>query len=133
MIATIALATALSNCPKPAIHHRHKAPIASCVAEEPRTILLPAPADDLEPVALPVLTKYNIIEIIPEPISINCSAASDWSWPTTGGIMGGTSRAIHAAKAPEIDPAGALPALTLLAGAICCIKGRSTSIKERNE
>ena len=123
MIATIALATALSNCPKPAIHHRHKAPIASCVAEEPRTILLPAPADDLEPVALPVLTKYNIIEIIPEPLPISCSATT--YWPTFGGNL-------RAAKAPEIDPAGTLPALALLAGAICCIKGRTT-LKTKGE
>ena len=120
MIATIALATALSNCPKPAIHHRHKAPIASCVAEEPRTILLPAPADDLEPVALAALTKYNVIEITSEPLPVSCSATT--YWPTFDGNL-------RAAKAPEIDPAGTLPALTLLAGAICCIKGSKTGVK----
>ena len=100
-------------CPKPAHHKHHTAPIASCIVPEPRTVLLQAPADDLTPIELAALTKYAIIE---REVSAPCAA-----YPTVTNLWG---YAPNIARTPELDPSNAAGALALLAGGICCIRGR---------
>lgn len=92
------------SCPKP-IHRKHhaNAPIASCVAEAPRLVLLPAPIDDLGEIALPALTKYAIIEREAPAV---CGYTQSTAWLLRGG---------EARQAPEIDAASGAGALTLLA------------------
>ena len=105
---------AIPNCPKP-VHHKHHAtaPIASCVIPEPRTVLLQAPIDDLQPIGLAPLTKYTLIEHDALPGA--CEYNTAWNMLTGGKIR---------AQAPELDPGTGIGALVLLAGGICVIRGK---------
>ena len=104
---------AIPSCPKP-VHHKHHAtaPIASCVIPEPRTVLLQAPIDDLQPIGLTPLTKYTLIE--------HDAPAATCEYNTAWNVPGGNIRA----QAPELDPGTGIGALVLLAGGICVIRGK---------
>jgi hypothetical protein len=137
MIETLILAAAIGGCPIPGAlapphkHHKHKpVPETSCGCLEayPRTIVLPAPEPDIEPINLGVYRYYTVI-------SFNDTeyAWYDEPWPYDGyasppqygvTLIGGGGRVPTPRQTPEIDPSGAAAGLTLLAGALLVMRGR---------
>ena len=120
------------------VHHKHLAgapsPVQSCVATR-YTVLTPAPADLAvpEPVELTTLTRYAIIETAAPPCGYvhTAMASPDW-WPTgglwsdltSGGGGGGALPHVGSFRAPEIDPSGAVSALTILAMSLAVIRSK---------
>lgn len=128
------------SCPKPlpALVKHHKkhavvAPLCTCVADAPRTILLPAPEPDIDLIPLSVYPYYTVI-------SSNSPAGEgdDWyiaPWPLDGYanprtptvariLTGGHVPTPRIEQTPEIDPSGAGSALTLLVGGLAVLRGR---------
>ena len=128
--------------PVQCVHHKHVAgapsPVQSCVATR-YTVLTPAPADLAvpEPVELTTLTRYAIIETAAPPCGYvhTAMASPDW-WPTGGStitsggstITSGGSTITYGGstitRAPEIDPSGAVSALTILAMSLAVIRSK---------
>ena len=129
MLETLILAAAIGGCPIPGAlapphkHHKHK-PVpetsCSCLEAYPRTIVLPAPEPDIEPINLGVYRYYTVI-------SFNDTEYTwyDDPWPIDGYANPRSYSATPvSARAPEIDPSGAASGLTLLAGALAVARGR---------
>ena len=136
MIETLILAAAIGGCPLPGAltpphkHHKHK-PVpetsCSCLEAYPRTIVLPAPEPDIEPINLGVYRYYTVI-------SFNDTEYTwyDEPWPMDGYadpphnsvtlIRGG--HVPEPRQTPEIDPGGAAAGLTLLASMLAVARGK---------
>jgi hypothetical protein len=121
MIASIALAVAIGNCPKPVqSHHRKKTvPVQSCVLAAQLPIpmcyrdTLPEPEElNVRPyyITVPTLSEDEDDAPIGEGPWIDTAAIDGYSWAYYG--AGGNSAT--ATKAPEINSAGAPAAVTLL-------------------
>ena len=153
MIETLILAAAIGGCPLPGAlapphkHHKHKVvpeTSCSCLEAYPRTIVLPAPEPDIEPIELGIYRYYTVI-------SFNDPAYSEsfdtwetgfygaWGWNDGIGTPAQPVQVWHSShvpggrryvggptprEAPEIDPSGATSGLTLLAGALAVARGR---------
>ena len=129
MIETLILAAAIGGCPIPGAlapphkHHKHKVvpeTSCSCLEAYPRTIVLPAPEPDIEPIELGVYRYYTVI-------SFNDTVYTwyDEPWPLDGyADPPRHSVAAISRQTPEIDPSGAASGLTLLAGALAVARGR---------
>ena len=132
MINTLILAAAIaSQCmrPMPPSHHVHHATrltttVQSC-APVSSSAALPAilSDEDIEPIALGLLTKYLIVTDT-EPChvytSANNSFFSGWDWPAAPNLRGiqGSFRA------PELDPRGGLEAVLALSIALIILDAR---------
>lgn len=148
-------APVIGSCPKPAaviVHHKHHAkpvPLCTCVADAPRTIMLPAPEPDIELIPLSVYPYYTVISFSDDPTPEPEYAGNYWYdepvqvWSaggrqtiTTVTAGRGFRRTVGPSlprdvRAPEIDATSANAALTLLAGALAVLRGRrSTSSGE---
>lgn len=124
LLASAIIATALGGCPKPVHHVKHKpdAPLCSCVSEEPRVIMLPAPTPEPEPIELNVVRYYV-------PLTADAGyEPQPYQWDEFGhgyyGPYGYTSGIGQATKCPEIDPASMSAGLTLLAGGVLVLRGK---------
>ena len=120
--------------PVQCVHHKHLAgapsPVQSCVATR-YTVLTPAPADLAvpEPVELTTLTRYAIIETAAPPcgyVHTASATSSGWGWMelNSGGATSVPSIGIGRVRAPEIDPSGAVSALTILAMSLAVIRSK---------
>lgn len=110
--------TGIGGCPKPlAPHHKHHSaapvPLCSCVAEEPRVIVLPAPTADPEPIELNVL-RYYIVDSF-DPVE-EYSKFENIEWPTEPRWIEPPRYYVppSSVRAPEIDPASGIGAVTIL-------------------
>lgn len=118
LLASSALVAAISGCPKPVHHIKHKAdaPLCSCWIE-PKTITLVA---DPEPEVVTVVTYYVPLTseqiYYPQPLE---------NWDTYFGPYGYTYT-IHEVprQCPEIGADSAAASLMLLFGGLLVIRGR---------
>lgn len=133
MVTTLILAAALaSQC----VHHKHHnskgLPVLAldqCSAVLPYPQWQPRDNEDtlssMTPVELAPVTRYVPITLT-EPCHVYSATTSGWGWWTeiTSGVMtSAPSIGLGRVRAPEIDPAGALTALTMLAAGIAVIRG----------
>lgn len=120
--------TGIGGCPKPlAPHHKHHSaapvPLCSCVAEEPRVIVLPAPEPGIEPIELNVL-RYYIVESF-DPVAEYSEFANN-EWPTEPRWIEPPRYYVppSSVRAPEIDPSSGIASVTMLALFILIINDR---------
>lgn len=108
------------SCPKPVHRHKHVAE-CTCTYEAPRTIMLPPPETEIEPIPMTIYRYYVPLTFSAPPV--------EWDWqPSPIMVWGVGGRQVPAwrapARTPEIDGSSAASALTLLVGGLAVMRGR---------
>jgi hypothetical protein len=109
---TLIAAALIAPCGIPHKHKAHAAAVPMC-AMSPLPVMLPA-EPEIDPIRLNTLTRYVVLTQ-QEYVSVNCG--NNWF----SGLDTGSHNVVGSysiGRAPEIDPSGAIPALTLMLGCI---------------